>query len=83
MAYNKVVYAQKVLIDLTNDTVTKETLLPGVKAHDKSGNLITGSFLKDCPKTFVLEEPLLDSSGDTIFDSDENQVNGWCIYDKR
>lgn len=47
MAVNKVVYntdkGQEVLIDLTADTVTKETLGAGVKAHDSSGNVITGT----------------------------------------
>ena len=34
MAVNKVVYNAKVLIDLTNDTVTSEKLASGVTAHD-------------------------------------------------
>lgn len=32
-----------VLIDLTSDTVTSETLMEGVTAHDKAGNLIVGT----------------------------------------
>ena len=43
MAVNKVVYAGEVLIDLTNDTVTPETLLAGTTAHDAAGNAITGT----------------------------------------
>ena len=43
MAVNKVVYNAKILLDLTGDTVTKETLGAGVKAHDASGNVITGT----------------------------------------
>lgn len=43
MARNKVVYGSEVLIDLTADTVTKETLLKGATAHDKSGEVITGA----------------------------------------
>lgn len=39
---SKVVYGDTTLIDLTTDTVTPETLALGVKAHDKSGELITG-----------------------------------------
>lgn len=42
MAINKVVYGDDTLIDLTEDTVTAETLLEGETAHDRSGNLITG-----------------------------------------
>ena len=40
---NKVVYGGNVLIDLTGDTVTAATLASGVKAHDKSGAIITGT----------------------------------------
>lgn len=43
MAINKVVYDGTTLIDLTEDTVTADTLLQGVTAHDKSGNIITGT----------------------------------------
>lgn len=43
MARNKVVYGSEVLIDLTADTVTKDTLLKGATAHDKSGEIITGT----------------------------------------
>ncbi len=39
---NKVVFGDKTLIDLTNDTVTPQTLMEGVTAHDASGQLIRG-----------------------------------------
>ena len=46
MAVNKVIYntenGAEVLIDLTNDSVTPETLAKGVVAHDASGERITG-----------------------------------------
>lgn len=46
MAANKIVIntenGEKVLIDLTNDTVTPETLAEGVVAHDASGQQIIG-----------------------------------------
>lgn len=42
MAYNKVVYNGQTLVDLTEDTVTEETLLVGTTAHDASGKKITG-----------------------------------------
>lgn len=42
---NKVIFGGRVLIDLTADTVTKQNLLANVKAHDKTGALITG----ECP----------------------------------
>lgn len=40
---NKVVYGNKTLIDLTSDTVTKDKILSGFTAHDKSGAIITGN----------------------------------------
>lgn len=43
MAINKVEYGGRVIIDLTSDTVTPETLAVGVTAHDKSGAVITGT----------------------------------------
>lgn len=58
MAVNKVVYntnkGQEVLIDLTADTVTKETLGAGVKAHDASGNVITGTAKVGKSETWVV-----------------------------
>lgn len=45
MAVNKVGLANgEVLIDLTNDSVTPETLVKGTTAHDKSGAQIVGTF---------------------------------------
>lgn len=43
MGVNKVIYDGKTLIDLTGDTVTPNTLLKDVKAHDKAGNQIVGT----------------------------------------
>ncbi len=63
MAYNKVVYGSKVLIDLTSDTVTKDRMLSGVKAHDKSGASITGTFLQGNPDKLTIVDP---STGKTI-----------------
>lgn len=40
---NKVVYGNRTLIDLTSDTVTKDKILSGFTAHDKSGSIITGT----------------------------------------
>lgn len=47
MAVNKVVYTNRTLIDLTNDTVTPDTLKKGYTAHDKSGAPIIGTFEGD------------------------------------
>ena len=40
---NKVVYGNRTLIDLTSDTVTKDKILSGFTAHEKSGTIITGT----------------------------------------
>lgn len=40
---NKVVYGSTVLIDLTADTVTEDKILTSFTAHDKAGNIITGT----------------------------------------
>lgn len=47
MAYNKVVYGNKTLIDLTADTVSPDKLEKGLTAHDKTGEIITGTSTKD------------------------------------
>ena len=44
MAINKVIYGGNTLIDLTTDTLTSASQLQsGVKAHDRSGTVITGT----------------------------------------
>lgn len=40
---NKVIFDGEVLIDLTADTVEADKLLKGATAHDKSGEIITGT----------------------------------------
>ena len=42
MAVNKVEYGGSVLIDLSGDTVTEDTLMEGATAHDAAGNPING-----------------------------------------
>lgn len=43
MAYNKVIYADQTLIDLTGDTVTEDTLVEGKVAHNAKGEQIVGT----------------------------------------
>lgn len=43
MAVNKVNYGDETLIDLTEDTVSEDTLLNGVTAHSSSGNKVVGT----------------------------------------
>lgn len=45
MENNKIIYGGKVLLDLTNDTVSSDTLGYGKTAHDKSGRIITGNLV--------------------------------------
>ena len=51
MAKNKIVYGSEVLIDLTADTVTADKLASGITAHDKSGEVITGTNTYDSDTT--------------------------------
>ena len=44
MGRSKIVYAGDTLLDLTEDTVTPETLLKGKPAHNAAGELITGVY---------------------------------------
>ena len=44
MGRSKIVYAGDTLLDLTEDTVTPETLLKGATAHNAAGELITGVY---------------------------------------
>lgn len=44
MGVSKVTYAGTTLVDLTEDTVTSDTLLEGVTAHDASGEVVVGAF---------------------------------------
>ena len=47
MAINKVVYGGNVLLDLTSDSVTPETLAEGTTAHTATGARITGTMATD------------------------------------
>ena len=38
MGVSKVIYGNNTLIDLSGDTVTSETLMSGITAHDADGN---------------------------------------------
>lgn len=62
MAVNKVVFGVTTLIDLTQLTVTPETLGEGMTALDSSGNLIVGT-AKICNHTSELGVAVL---GDMI-----------------
>ena len=73
MAVNKVEYAGKVLLDLTEDTVTEEHLLEGTVAHDKTGKQIVGALINFAEDT-VTPENLL--AGATAHDSSGQRIVG-------
>ncbi len=48
MSFNKIILSpdgenEETVLDLTQDTVTPQTLASGITAHDNSGNIITGT----------------------------------------
>lgn len=43
MSYNKIIFGDRVLIDLTGDSVTPDKLLEGITAHGKDGEPIEGA----------------------------------------
>ena len=47
MAKNKIIYGSEVLIDLTGDTAMAADILSGKKAHNRTGNQITGTCTYD------------------------------------
>lgn len=52
MAINKVIYDGNTLIDLTSDTLTATSqLISGIKAHDRTGTVITGTCTYDADTT--------------------------------
>ena len=51
MANSKIVYYGETLIDLTADTVSADKLSKGITAHDKSGEIITGTNTYDVDYT--------------------------------
>ena len=51
MAVNKVTYGGKTLVDLTEDSVTPETMMKGTTAHNSAGEPIDGTFDPDIYQT--------------------------------
>ena len=68
MAVNKVIYNKRVLIDLTDSTVTPETLAKGVIAYNARGERIVGT-AKIAPATYTA---FIDSNGLSFLDIDGN-----------
>lgn len=64
---NKIVYGNQVLIDLTGDTVEPESLLKGITAHDKSGEIIEGTCEFDADTTDATASPSEILAGKTAY----------------
>ena len=78
---NKVIVNGETKLDLTGDTVTPDSLLQGVTAHDSSGNEITGTM--KIPSMFVSQYAPWGISGNTAkFDNiaAPDSVSGDFIY---
>ena len=67
MGRSKVVLGDEVLIDLTGDTVTKEKLLKGTTAHDKSGEQIIGTCDYDVNSTDATAAEAEILTGKTVY----------------
>ena len=70
MAVNKVVFGTTVLVDLTGDTVTPETLLQGRTAHGKDGAPIVGTLDPASPWKNVEVGSITPTSGTTHLAAD-------------
>lgn len=79
---SKVVYSGKTLIDLTEDTITEETLLRGYTAHKADGTKIVGTAFKDYPSRYSFLDTLQDSKGENILDKANNVIQGETVYKK-
>ena len=75
MAINKVIYGGNTLIDLTGDSVTKDKLLAGYTAHDKSGEVIEGICPFDVDSTDATVTAAEILSGQTAY-ARGNKVSG-------
>lgn len=82
MAANKVVYGNKTLIDLTDDTVTEETLLSGYTAHKADGTIITGTAFAGYPDEWNFYDELQDSDENPICDNSSNTIESKTVYRK-
>lgn len=82
MAVNKVVYETKVLIDLTNDTVTPDTLFKGCTVHLADGTIITGTLFSNYPNEQCFYDTLQDLNGNDIEDISGSEIKGKTVYRK-
>lgn len=80
-AYNKIMNRDgTVYIDLTNDTVTADSVLYGHTVHLPNGTRVEGSFLSGNPTTFTISGNIVDSNGNDILDSSSISIDTEIIY---
>lgn len=72
---NKIIYGGETLIDLTTDTVQADKLLKGYKAHDKSGEVITGTCEYDSNTSDATASADEILSGETAY-ANSNKITG-------
>lgn len=77
MANNKIILGDEVLLDLTEDTVTEDTLSEGVTAHDASGKAIVGTGKSGGASSWndLTEKPFEDVGSDFDTSNDELQLS--------
>lgn len=72
--YNKVVFGNKVILDLTSDTVVPGAILKGYTAHNASGTKITGTYEPPQP---VLITKSVTANGTYKASDDNPAANGY------
>ncbi len=78
MGVNKITYGNETLIDLTNDTVTADTLVNGKTAHNANGDIVEGTLVPvDLSKDTVTASTL--SQGITAHDKDGTPITGTLV----
>lgn len=82
MAANKVIYGDTTLIDLTEDTVTEESLFAGYTAHKADGTVITGTAFADFSDELTLLAGLETDDGSSIVDDTGAAIVCRIIYRK-
>lgn len=80
MAINKIVIGNEVKIDLTADTVTSASMLKGVTAHDKSGEIIEGSCSFDVDSSDATATAAEVLEGKSLFSIFTFMRNGGIMY---
>ena len=73
--YNKIVVNGVTKIDLTNDTVTPDSMLYGYSAHKSDGTIISGTLFENYPDNESLVDSLKDSSTININDSNGTPIS--------